>query len=205
MGTNDSLAPDPPWFPKPPPPHAPEVHGVDKEGRHVNLPYIRYALMDDDPVLLGVAGRDQEIFGEPLRAFPAPPVPFTTHINNRALEGLYTDHPFTWAQQIALYRLGDAGVLGDVHRLRTSYQKLKWLKHEQETLSRILGSIQKEQTLHIESISKFVQETLDVREQLTQARVMSRIAPILARMSMKEESLTRSMLNQCPSIMFLQL
>ena len=80
MGNDGSLAPDPPWFAKPPAPMAPSVHGVDREGNSFELQYIRYALMDDEPMLLGTTGKDQEVFGEPLRAFPAPPVPFITHI-----------------------------------------------------------------------------------------------------------------------------
>ena len=61
---------------------------------------------------------------------PAPHVPYNLHGDDDDLEDLYLDHPFNWAVNYALYRLGDAGVLADVHRLRMSYAKLKHFKGE---------------------------------------------------------------------------
>jgi hypothetical protein len=62
-------------------------------------------------------------------------LPFKSHINDEALETLYTNHPFNWTLNLALYHLGDAGILADVYRYRTSYLKLKHLRDENAHIS----------------------------------------------------------------------
>jgi hypothetical protein len=42
-------------------------------------------------------------------------LPFESHINDKALKTLYTDHPFNWTLNLALYHMGDARILADIH------------------------------------------------------------------------------------------
>jgi hypothetical protein len=62
-------------------------------------------------------------------------LPFESHVNDEALETLYTDHPFNWTLNLALYHIGDAGILADVHQYKTSYLKLKHLWDENAHIS----------------------------------------------------------------------
>jgi hypothetical protein len=124
--------------------------------------------------------RDGTVYVGELQATPAPPPPVLTNINNGDLEELYLDHPFNWAVNYALFRLGDAGVLADIHRFRQSYSKLKALKRENERLTRIIGAIQKEQEGHNKEIRTFTGEVKGLKSRLTTARVRNRIAPLLA-------------------------
>jgi hypothetical protein len=71
-------------------------------------------------------------------------LPFETCIDDDNLEPLYTNHLFNWTLNLALYHMGDAGILADVHRYRSSYQKLKHLQSENAWISQILIMIQKE-------------------------------------------------------------
>jgi hypothetical protein len=108
-------APDPPWFTKPIAPNIPSLATVNQFGQSIKLPYLRYGLIDNKPFLLGTTGRSREVYGEHLKAFPMMTLPFESHINDKALEALYTDHPFNWTLNLALYHIGDAGILADVH------------------------------------------------------------------------------------------
>jgi hypothetical protein len=103
---NDSNqeAPDPLWFTKPIAPNIPSLAAVNQFGQFVELPY-----------LLGTTGRSGEVYGEHLKAFPMMTLPFESHVNDEALEALYTDHPFNWTLNLALYHIRDAGILADVH------------------------------------------------------------------------------------------
>jgi hypothetical protein len=71
-------------------------------------------------------------------------LPFKTRVDDNDLEPLYTDHPFNWTLNLALYHMGDAGILADVYQYRSSYQKLKYLRNENARISQILLIIQKE-------------------------------------------------------------
>jgi hypothetical protein len=93
---NDSnqKAPDPPWFIKPIAPNIPSLATVNQFGQSVELPYLQYGLIDNEPYLLGTTGRSGEVYGEHLKAFLMSTLPFESHVNGEALEALYTDHPF---------------------------------------------------------------------------------------------------------------
>ena len=101
--------------------------GQDTHRRQYELPYMRYGLVKNKPLLLGTSGRNQQIYDDHLRAFPMPVLPFTTNIDDSALEELYMDYPLNWTLNLALYQMGDAGVLADVHRYRSSYLRLQYM------------------------------------------------------------------------------
>ena len=148
MGTDSDNPLDPLWFPRPDTPFVLRLVALDKNRDPVDLPYLQYALADDEPVLLGTQGHDQTVHHTELVAMPAPPPPFPSSVQDSNLELLYLNHPFNWAVNHALYCLEDAGILADVHRYRTSYGHLRALKHKNEKLTRIIGAIQKEQEAH---------------------------------------------------------
>ena len=134
---NSGEVPDPPWFAKPNQPDIPALTVNGPHGQLIELPYMHYALIDENPMLLGIEKKNGAIYGENLQAVPyAGSLPY--HINDSELEWLYTDYPFNWSQQLALYNLGDAGIIADVHRYRTSYLKLQLMCRENERLSNIL-------------------------------------------------------------------
>jgi hypothetical protein len=89
------------------------------------------------------------------------------------------DYPFNWTLNLAMYHLGDAGIIADVHRYRSSYLKLKFMKQESERIMRILEHIQREQEQHNTELAAFVGEVASIRERLVAARVMSRVTPLL--------------------------
>src|SRR5260370_33188227 len=122
----------------------PMVITEDEKGQRRERPFIHFALLDDKPMILGPNGHGKKIFGQALTTNPAPPLPYTTGCDKRDLTVLYTDHPFNWGINFALYRLGDPGVMGDVYRFRNSYTQLKALRHENDTLARLIEHIQKE-------------------------------------------------------------
>jgi hypothetical protein len=179
MGDNSSKVPDPPWFLKPDLPHIPKVTAVNEHGQTITLPYIRYALIDYEPMLLGTAPGEDGIYADYLRAHPITTLPIETSINDGALEDLYTDYPFNWSLNLALYKLGDAGVIADVHQYRSSYLKLKYMQQENACIMRILVSIQKEQEQHNSELAAFLGEVTSIRDRLEQARVMLRLYLIL--------------------------
>ena len=178
MGDTGSTVPDPPWFAKPRLPEIPTITAVDDHGQTIELPYMRYALIDDEPMLLGTTDRTGAVYGDYLRAFPMPNLPFESNMNDTVLEELYTDHPFNWNLNLALYHMGDTGVIADVHRYRSSYLKLKYMRRENERITRILEHIQKEQVQHNTELLAFVEEVSAIRERLIKARVLSHVAPI---------------------------
>jgi hypothetical protein len=106
-------------------------------------------------------------------------------VDDLALDKLYTDYPFNWTQQLALFHLGDVGILADVHRYRQSYLKLKLMKNENERLSRILLYAQGEHEQHNKEVEALLEQVKAVKQWLVDARVLSRIAPIMQRMAIK--------------------
>jgi hypothetical protein len=168
-GTAGGL-PGPPWFRHPTTPFIPPFH-YDDGGQQVNLPYIQYALLDGEPMVLGTTGLDAPIYGEKLFALAAPPPPFQMDTDNSQLNKLFLDHPFNWAINLALFRMNDPGVLADVHCLRESYTRLKALKHENDHLNHMLDIIQKEKQDHVAEIQQFVSNMEAVKERLTAAHV----------------------------------
>jgi hypothetical protein len=125
MDLPSGLLSNSPWFKRTKAPLVPILEAKDANGRLFKLPYLRFALTDDEPVVLRTTNRDAPVYVGEIKAMPAPPSPYDLHVDNDDLEELYLDHPFNWAVNFALYRLGDAGVLADVYRLRKSYAKLK--------------------------------------------------------------------------------
>ncbi len=115
MGDNADKVPNPPWFTKPTFPTIPVISAVNEYSQTVELPYIRYTIIDNEPMLLGTQKKNGEVYRDYLKAFPMPTLSFESHVNDSALEGLYIDYPFNWTLNLALYHMGDAGVLTDVH------------------------------------------------------------------------------------------
>ena len=185
MGGDSDSAPAPPWFTKPSAPTLPQVTATTDSGHTIPLPYLRYALVDNEPMLLGTTGRDKEVYGEYLRALPAPTLPFQSTLDDGALEELYTDHPFNWTMNLALFHLGDAGILADVHRYRSAYTKLHFMKRENSRLANLVEHLQKEQEKHNDDIRTFIQDVQIIRQRLTAARVITRLSPIYKRMAVE--------------------
>jgi hypothetical protein len=113
----------------------PAVTAVNQQGQTIELLYMRYALMNEEPMLLGTDKKGEDVYGEYLQATPMCDMELHIRVNDLALDKLYTDYPFNWTQQLALFHLGDAGILADVHHYQQSYLKLKLLKNENERLS----------------------------------------------------------------------
>ena len=176
---------DPPWFLKPRLPDMPAVTAVNQQGQTIELPYMRYALMDEEPMLLGTDKKGGDVYGEYLQATPMRDMQLHARVDDLALDELYTDYPFNWTQQLALFHLGDAGILADVHRYRQSYLKLKLLKNENERLSRILLYVQGEHEQHNKEIEGLLEQVKMVKQRLVDARVLSRIAPVMQRMAIE--------------------
>ena len=171
MGTDSNNLPDPPWFPRPNTPFVPRLVALDENRDPIDLPYLRYILADDEPVLLRTQGCDQTVHHAELVAMPTPPPPFPSLVQDSDLKLLYLDYPFNWAVNHALYHLRDAGVLADVHRYRMSYGHLKALKHENKKLTRIIGAIQKEQEAHNLETRTFTDWIKGIKKRLTDVRV----------------------------------
>jgi hypothetical protein len=100
---------------KPTAPNIPTLVGQDNHGQPYELPYMHYSLVENEPLLLGTAGNNHNVYGDSLRVFPMPVLPFATNIDDSRLDMLYTDYPFNWTLNLALYQMGDAGVIADVH------------------------------------------------------------------------------------------
>ena len=90
MGDASSGPPDPPWFAKLTALRIPTLMGQDEQKRQYELPYMRYGLVKNEPLLLGTSRKNQHVYGNHLRAFPMPILPFTTNVDDSALEALYT-------------------------------------------------------------------------------------------------------------------
>jgi|SRR5258708_7352217 len=96
-------------------------------------------------MILGTDGHGKKIFSQTLIANPALPLPYTTGCDKNNLAILYTNHPFNWSINFALYRLGDPRVMGDIYRFRNSYTQLKVLSHKNDILACLIENLQKEQ------------------------------------------------------------
>ena len=72
MGDTSSTVPDPPWFAKPRLPKIPAITTINDHRQTIELPYMRYALIDDELMLLGTTDRTGAVYGDYLRAFPMP-------------------------------------------------------------------------------------------------------------------------------------
>ncbi len=183
--THNSTVPPPPWFRVPELPHVSRVTTQDENNQTIDLPFIRYTLLDEEPIMMGTTANDAPVYGNTLKALPAPPPPFESHVNDSQLEDLYKDYPFNWAVNLAITQLGDARLIMDIHHFRMTYPKLKALKHENEQLNHIIGALQKEQEVHTQEIQQFIDEITEIKQHLTAARVMSQIAPLLQRMAIE--------------------
>src|SRR5712675_2048744 len=182
MDLPSGLPPNPPWFKRTKAPLGPILEAKDANGRPFELPYLRFALTDDEPVVLGTTEQDTPVYVGEIKALLAPPSDYDLHVDDDDLEELYLDHPFNWAVNFALYHLGDAGVLADVYRLRKSYAKLKNFKYDTAKMRRIIEAVQKEVEGNNKEIQTFVHEMEELKGRLVQARVRSRIAPMLLRL-----------------------
>jgi hypothetical protein len=91
---NNQEAPELPWFTKPITPNIPTLTTLNQFGQNIELPYLRYGLINNEPFLIGTSGRFGEVYEEHLKAFLMPRLPFESHVNNKALKTLYTNHPF---------------------------------------------------------------------------------------------------------------
>jgi Chromo (CHRromatin Organisation MOdifier) domain len=171
MGTDFDGPPDPPWFPHPNIDTIPKVITIDENGKEFELPYLRYALSDGEPVILGTTGRDGPVYEGDIAALPAKGVPDNPLIDDTDHEELYLDHPFNWAINVAIYRLGDPGIMADVYRLRASYGKLKSLKQENERIVQLVEAFQKEQTKINKMIKDFANGVEALKNRLTKAKV----------------------------------
>ncbi|KAF8496375.1 hypothetical protein F5888DRAFT_1804070 [Russula emetica] len=185
MGGPSSVPPGPPWFPKAEAPLLPKIVANGPGRGEIELPFLRYALIDEEPMILGTTGHEQEVYGEKLLAGQAPIPSIPLHIDDTQLDSLYEDHPFNWAINFALFRLSDPGVLADVHRYRTAFLRLKGLKHKNDRLTRIISTFQKEQKGHNREIRTFTHKVEEVKGRLIAAKVRSRVTPILARMAVE--------------------
>ena len=134
---------------------------------------------------MGTTANNAPVYGNTLKALLAPPPPFETHVDDSQLKDLYKDYPFNWAVNLAITRLGDAGLIVDIHHFRMTYPKLKALKRENERLNHIIGALQKEQEAHTQEIQQFIDGIQEIKERLTATRVMSQITPLLQRMAVE--------------------
>jgi hypothetical protein len=69
-GNSDQEAPDPPWFTKPVTPNILTLTTTNQFGQNIELSYLQYGLINNEPFLLGTTGRSREVYGEHLKAFP---------------------------------------------------------------------------------------------------------------------------------------
>jgi hypothetical protein len=171
MGTNSDGPPDPPWFPRPNINTIPKVIAIDENGKEFELPYLRYALSNGEPVILGTTGRDGPVYEGDIAALPAKGVPDNPLIDNSDHKELYLNHPFNWAINVAIYRLGNPGVMADVYHLRASYGKLKSLKQENERIVRLVKAFQEEQTKINKTIKDFANGVEALKNRLMKAKV----------------------------------
>ncbi len=175
----------PPWFKHATPSLIPKVVTKDNDGKLCELPYVWFALLDNQPMVLGTAGKGTTIFGQRLTASLAPPPTYLSKCDDDNLNILYNDYPFNWAISFTLYRLRDPGVIGDVFSLRSSYGQLKALKHENDTLARLITHLQEEQEQHNKEIKEFTDDTTAVRGHLVATQVHTQITPLLTRLAVE--------------------
>ena len=86
MGTDSDNPLDPPWFLRPDTPFVPRLVALDKNRDPIDLPYLQYALADNESVLLGTQGHDQTVHHTELVAMPTPPPPFPSSVQDSNLE-----------------------------------------------------------------------------------------------------------------------
>jgi hypothetical protein len=153
---SNTKAPDPLWFAKPDIPLMPTVSTINANRETIELPYIRYALIDNKPMLLGRKKRAEKVFGDYLQAKPKYHLAWPSNIDNAAMKDLYTDYPFNWTLNLALYHLGDAGIIVNIHWFRSAYLKLKFMKKESERLAQILRMVQYKQEVFNIELAAFI-------------------------------------------------
>jgi hypothetical protein len=141
MGPGNSNVPDLPWFSKPDIPSMSIVTTMNTEENTLILPYIQYALIDHEPMLLETKKRAEEVFEDCLYVGAKNHLPLPSSIDDMALKDLYTDYPFNWTLNLALYHLGDAGVITDVYQYRSAYLKLKFMKQKSRRIAQILEAV----------------------------------------------------------------
>ena len=126
--------PPPPWFKCPNVPTILRVIIENEQKEPIELPFVRYALLNDTPMILGTEGHKEAIYGHKLKALPTPPLSWTTTCNDRELDLLVTDYPFNFAIDTTLFHMGDPGVLSDIYQFHQAYPCLMSLKWEGESL-----------------------------------------------------------------------
>jgi len=72
----------------------PKVVTEDEKGQWQELPFICFALLNNEPMILGTDGHRKKIFGQTLTANPALPLPYMTGCDENDLAVFYTDHSF---------------------------------------------------------------------------------------------------------------
>ena len=177
IGTDSIGPPNPPWFKRPNSSSILKVIATDENNQEFELPYLQYCLSDGKPVILETTKQDGPVYEGDLAALPACGVPDNPLIDDTDLEELYLDHPFNWAINIAIFRLGDPGVMADVYRFRASYAKLKALKMENARIIRLVEAFQEEQTKHTKTIKDFSDGVEALKNRLTRAKVRTRLLP----------------------------
>ncbi len=183
--TKNNPGPGPPWFKHAAPSLIPKVVTKDNDGKLHKLPYVRFTLLDDQPMVLGTTGKGTTIFSQRLTASPAPPPPYLSKCDDNNLDILYNDYPFNWAISFALYRLRDPGVISDIFSLRSSYGRLKVLKHKNDTLARLITHLQEEQEQHNKEIKEFTDDTAAIRGRLVATQVRTQITPLLTHLAVE--------------------
>jgi len=73
---HNTTAPPPPWFWVPKLPHVSRVTTQDENDQTINLPFIQYTLLDKEPMMMGTTANNAPVYGNTLKALPAPPPPF---------------------------------------------------------------------------------------------------------------------------------
>ena len=127
-------APPPPWFKHPNMPTILWVVVENKQEGLVELPFVRYALLDNTLMILGTKGCEEAIYGHKLKVLPAPPLPWMTTCDDGELDLLITNYPFNFTLNTALFRMGDPSVLRDIYRFHQAYPCLMALKQEGKSL-----------------------------------------------------------------------
>ena len=177
MGTDSAGLPDPPWFKHPDTTTIPKVIATDKNNREFELSYLRYCLSNGEPVILGTTECDGPVYEGDLATLSAHGVPDNPLIDDTDLKELYLDHLFNWAINIAIFQLGDPGVMADVYHFRASYAKLKALKMENARIVRLVEAFQEEQTKHTKVIKDFTNGMEALKNHLTKAKVRTQLLP----------------------------
>ena len=128
-------------------------------------------------MILGTTEQDGPVYEGDLAALPACGVPDNPLIDDTDLEELYLDHPFNWAINIIIFRLGDPDIMADMYHFRASYAKLKALKAENARIIRLVEAFQEEQTKHTKTIKDFSDSIKAFKNCLTKAKFRTRLFP----------------------------